>query len=99
VEVVAAWNSGADFVKVFPCGNMGGAAYLKTLKTVLPQIEMVPTGGVNLANAAAFLGAGAAAVGVGGELVSTAALEAGDFAAIETSARRFALAARGLNEA
>jgi 2-dehydro-3-deoxyphosphogluconate aldolase/(4S)-4-hydroxy-2-oxoglutarate aldolase len=96
IEVVDAWNSGADFVKIFPCGMMGGAAYLRTLKTVLPQIEMVPTGGVNLANAASFLEAGAAAVGVGGELISTAALKTGDFTAIEASARRFAVVARGV---
>src|SRR6202022_225950 len=67
VEVVDVWNSGADFVKFFPCSTMGGAVYIKTLKTVFPHIDMVPTGGVNLANACSFLGAGAAAVGVGGE--------------------------------
>ena len=96
VEVVDAWNNGADFVKVFPCGNLGGAAYLNTLKTVLPHIEMIPTGGVTLANAASFFEAGAAAVGIGGELVSMAALLAGDFAAIEEGARRFAAVARGV---
>ena len=90
VEVVDAWKNGSDFVKVFPCGNMGGAGYLKTLKTVLPQIEMIPTGGVNLANIASFFEAGAAAVGIGGELVSMAALLAGDFDAIEEGARRYA---------
>jgi 2-dehydro-3-deoxyphosphogluconate aldolase/(4S)-4-hydroxy-2-oxoglutarate aldolase len=99
VEVVDAWKNGADFVKVFPCGHIGGALYLKTLKTVLPQIEMIPTGGVNLANMASFFEAGAAAVGIGGELVSTAALLAGDFGAIEESARSFAAVVRGIKRA
>jgi 2-dehydro-3-deoxyphosphogluconate aldolase/(4S)-4-hydroxy-2-oxoglutarate aldolase len=98
VEVVDAWNSGADFVKVFPCNTMGGVAYIKTLKTVFPHIDMVPTGGVNLANADSFLKAGAAAVGVGGEMILSVALEAGDFASIEESARRFADVARGVRK-
>jgi 2-dehydro-3-deoxyphosphogluconate aldolase/(4S)-4-hydroxy-2-oxoglutarate aldolase len=96
VEVVNAWKKGADYVKVFPCGKLGGASYLATLKTVLPQIEMIPTGGVDLANMASFFEAGAAAVGVGTELLSKAALLAEDFIAIEESARRFAEAARGI---
>jgi 2-dehydro-3-deoxyphosphogluconate aldolase/(4S)-4-hydroxy-2-oxoglutarate aldolase len=69
-EVLAAWKAGSDFVKVFPCGNVGGPAYIKALKAVFPQIPMVPTGGVNLATAEAFLRAGASALGVGRELVS-----------------------------
>jgi 2-dehydro-3-deoxyphosphogluconate aldolase/(4S)-4-hydroxy-2-oxoglutarate aldolase len=97
VEVFDAWKSGADFVKVFPCGNMGGPSYLRTLKTVLPQIEMIPTGGVNLDNMASFFEAGAAAVGIGGELVSMGALLAGNFVAIEESARRYATHVCGMN--
>ena len=93
-EVVDAWKSGSDFVKVFPCGNMGGPSYLKTLKTVLPQIEMIPTGGVNLANMVSFFEAGASAVGVGSELVSMHALLTGNFDAIEESARRYSAVAR-----
>jgi 2-dehydro-3-deoxyphosphogluconate aldolase/(4S)-4-hydroxy-2-oxoglutarate aldolase len=69
-EVIAAWNAGADFVKIFPCGNVGGPSYIRALKAALPQIPMVPTGGVNKATAAEFLQAGACAIGVGGELVS-----------------------------
>jgi 2-dehydro-3-deoxyphosphogluconate aldolase / (4S)-4-hydroxy-2-oxoglutarate aldolase len=68
-EVVQAWNAGADFVKVFPAGAVGGPSYLKALKAPLPQIELVPTGGVSLKTAADFIKAGAAALGVGGELV------------------------------
>jgi 2-dehydro-3-deoxyphosphogluconate aldolase/(4S)-4-hydroxy-2-oxoglutarate aldolase len=68
-EVVQAWNAGADFVKVFPAGAVGGPSYLKSLKAPLPQIELVPTGGVSLKTAADFIKAGAAALGVGADLV------------------------------
>ena len=68
-EVVQAWNAGADFVKVFPAGAVGGPSYLKALKAPLPQIELVPTGGVSLKTAADFIKAGAAALGVGTDLV------------------------------
>lgn len=88
-EVITAWKSGADFVKVFPCGNVGGPKYLKALKGPLPQVPMVPTGGVNLNTAADFIKAGAAALGIGGDLVSSAALKAGDFATITETARQF----------
>jgi 2-dehydro-3-deoxyphosphogluconate aldolase / (4S)-4-hydroxy-2-oxoglutarate aldolase len=88
-EVVAAWKSGTDFVKIFPCGNLGGAGYIKALKAALPQVPMIPTGGVNLDTAAQFLAAGAAALGVGGELISAAALQAGDTGVIEELARKF----------
>jgi 2-dehydro-3-deoxyphosphogluconate aldolase/(4S)-4-hydroxy-2-oxoglutarate aldolase len=69
-EVIAAWNAGADFAKIFPCGNVGGPSYIRALKAALPQIPMVPTGGVNAATAAQYLQAGACALGIGGELVS-----------------------------
>src|SRR2546429_7557715 len=62
-EIVTAWNAGADFVKVFPCGAMGGASYIKSLKAPLPQIELVPTGGVKLATAANFIQEGGAGFG------------------------------------
>jgi 2-dehydro-3-deoxyphosphogluconate aldolase/(4S)-4-hydroxy-2-oxoglutarate aldolase len=71
-EVIHAWKLGSDMVKIFPCGNVGGPSYIRSLKAALPEIEMLPTGGVNLANAAAFLRAGAAALGVGNELVCSA---------------------------
>jgi 2-dehydro-3-deoxyphosphogluconate aldolase / (4S)-4-hydroxy-2-oxoglutarate aldolase len=63
-----------DFVKVFPCGNVGGANYIKALKGPLPQVPLVPTGGVNLQTAADYIRAGAAALGVGGEMISKEAL-------------------------
>jgi 2-dehydro-3-deoxyphosphogluconate aldolase/(4S)-4-hydroxy-2-oxoglutarate aldolase len=71
-EVIAAWKSGADFVKVFPCGVVGGARYIRALRGPLPEIPLLPTGGINLDNAADFIRAGAAALGIGGELVSSA---------------------------
>jgi len=73
-EVMAAWEAGVDFVKIFPCSNLGGPSYIKALKGPLPQVPMVPTGGVNLENAADYIRAGAAALGVGGELVLKEAL-------------------------
>ena len=88
-EVMNAWKAGADFVKIFPCGELGGASYIKALRGPLPQIPMVPTGGVNLETAADFILAGAVALGVGGELVSSAALHAGNTHVICESARRF----------
>ncbi len=88
-EVVTAWQAGADVVKIFPCGPVGGPKYIKALKGPLPQIEMVPTGGVNLENAAEFIKAGAAAIAVGGELVDVKALKAGKFDQITETARKF----------
>jgi 2-dehydro-3-deoxyphosphogluconate aldolase / (4S)-4-hydroxy-2-oxoglutarate aldolase len=76
-EIVTAWSAGADFVKVFPAGTAGGPAYIRSLKAPLPEIKLVPTGGVTLANAAAYIEAGAEAVGVGGELVDLPALRDG----------------------
>ncbi len=88
-EAVHAWEAGADMVKVFPVGTVGGPAYIKALKAPLPQILMVPTGGVTLANAKAFLQAGASAVAVGSELVDRASLDSGDFTKIENAAKAF----------
>ena len=88
-EVISAWRSGADFVKVFPCGNVGGPKYIKALKGPLPQVPMVPTGGVNLETAADFIKAGAAALGIGGELVSASALASGNLGEITAAARQY----------
>jgi 2-dehydro-3-deoxyphosphogluconate aldolase / (4S)-4-hydroxy-2-oxoglutarate aldolase len=88
-EIVRAWKSGSDFVKVFPCGQLGGAKYIKALRGPLPQIPLVPTGGVNLNTAAEFIEAGAAALGVGGELVQADALKAGKREIIVENARKF----------
>ncbi len=88
-EVVQAWNAGADFVKVFPAGAVGGASYLKALKAPLPQIEMIPTGGVSIITAADFIRAGAAALGVGTDLVDIEALREGQAAHITERAKQF----------
>lgn len=88
-EIIQADRAGADFVKIFPCGNVGGPAYIKALKAALPQIPMIPTGGVNLTTAADFLRAGASALGVGSELISRSALESGNGSAISELARRY----------
>jgi 2-dehydro-3-deoxyphosphogluconate aldolase/(4S)-4-hydroxy-2-oxoglutarate aldolase len=88
-EVLTAWKAGADFVKVFPANAVGGPSYIKALKAPLPQIQLVPTGGVSLKTAADFIKAGAAALGVGADLVDTAALRAGDDKVITERARQF----------
>jgi 2-dehydro-3-deoxyphosphogluconate aldolase/(4S)-4-hydroxy-2-oxoglutarate aldolase len=88
-EVITAWNAGSDFVKIFPCGQVGGAKYIKALKGPLPQIPLVPTGGVNLNTAAEFIEAGAAALGIGGELVQADALKSGESQIIVENARKF----------
>jgi 2-dehydro-3-deoxyphosphogluconate aldolase/(4S)-4-hydroxy-2-oxoglutarate aldolase len=88
-EVITAWNAGSDFVKVFPCGQVGGAKYIKALKGPLPQVPLVPTGGVNLNTAAEFIEAGAAALGIGGELVQAEALKSGKAEIIVENARKF----------
>ncbi|HEX2661914.1 MAG TPA: bifunctional 4-hydroxy-2-oxoglutarate aldolase/2-dehydro-3-deoxy-phosphogluconate aldolase [Candidatus Acidoferrum sp.] len=88
-EVIMAWEAGSDFVKVFPCGQVGGAKYIKALKGPLPQVPLVPTGGVNLNTAAEFVEAGAAALGVGGELVPAGALRSGKPEIIVENARKF----------
>ena len=88
-EVVHAWNAGADFVKVFPAGAVGGPSYLKALKAPLPQIELVPTGGVSLKTAADFIKAGAAALGVGADLVDIKAIREGQASLITERAKQF----------
>ena len=88
-EVVTAWEAGADVVKVFPCSALGGAKYLKALKAPLPQIELIPTGGVSLATAAEFLAAGAFALGVGGDLVNPQAIADGKPELITQTAREY----------
>jgi 2-dehydro-3-deoxyphosphogluconate aldolase / (4S)-4-hydroxy-2-oxoglutarate aldolase len=93
-EVIHAWKAGSDFVKIFPCGSMGGAKYIKALKAPLPQIPMIPTGGVNLETAADLIRAGAAALGVGTELVSSSALQSGNTKEITETARKFAAIVR-----
>jgi 2-dehydro-3-deoxyphosphogluconate aldolase / (4S)-4-hydroxy-2-oxoglutarate aldolase len=88
-EVVAAWEAGADVVKIFPADAVGGAKYIKALKAPLPHIQMIPTGGVSLETCADFLQAGACAVAVGGELVNARLIEEGNYAEIENRAKQF----------
>ncbi len=92
-EVLTAWEAGGDAVKVFPCNAMGGAKYIKALKAPLPQVELVPTGGVNLDTVAEFLAAGSAAVGVGSELVDNKSVAEKNFGVITERARKFREAA------
>ena len=87
-EVVAAWQAGADIVKVFP-SDLTGPKYLKALHGPLPQVRLMPTGGVDLNTAAEFLRCGACALGIGGSLVEKSAVEKGDMARIETLARQY----------
>jgi 2-dehydro-3-deoxyphosphogluconate aldolase/(4S)-4-hydroxy-2-oxoglutarate aldolase len=88
-EVITAWEAGADFVKVFPCGQVGGAKYIKALKGPFPEVPLVPTGGVNLNTVAEFIEAGAAALGIGGELVQADALRSNKPEIIVENARKF----------
>jgi 2-dehydro-3-deoxyphosphogluconate aldolase/(4S)-4-hydroxy-2-oxoglutarate aldolase len=98
-EVVTAWQAGADLVKIFPCGPVGGPKYIKALKGPFPHIELVPTGGVNLETAPEFIKAGAAAVAVGGELVDVKALREGRLDTITSNARKYVEAVRAGREA
>jgi 2-dehydro-3-deoxyphosphogluconate aldolase/(4S)-4-hydroxy-2-oxoglutarate aldolase len=88
-EVLTAWEAGADVVKVFPA-DVVGPAFFKALRGPLPQVKLMPTGGVDLNTAAEFLKAGAVCLGVGGQLVDPAAVAAGDFARITDTARKYA---------
>ena len=88
-EVLTAWEAGADAVKVFPCGNVGGAKYIKALKGPFPQIEMVPTGGVNLETVGDFLKAGSCAVAVGRRLVDAKCIKEDRYDIIEERARQY----------
>jgi len=81
-EVITAWRAGADMVKIFPCSSVGGASYLRALKAPLPQIKMMPTGGVDVNTAADFIKAGASALGVGASVVDLKLLERSGPAAI-----------------
>lgn len=87
-EIISAWQAGADMVKVFPA-SVGGPALIKALKAPLPQIDLVPVGGVEIDNTAEFIRAGSAAVGVGNALVDQKLLDAKDFKTLTERAKRF----------
>ena len=88
-EIFQAWRSGAHAVKVFPCGALGGPAYIRALKGPFPELSLVVTGGVKPDNATEFLKAGAVAVGAGESILPAAALQAGDRAAIAANTRTY----------
>ncbi len=88
-EVITAWRAGSDFVKVFPCPQVGGDSYIKALKAPLPQVPLIAAGGVSRQTAANFILAGATAIGVGAELIPTEAIERRQAARIRELAQRF----------
>lgn len=93
-EMLTAWEAGADLVKVFPASTIGGPAYIKAVLAPLPQLRLVPTGGVSADNAAQYLRAGAVAVAVGGNLVNKTAVESGNWEAITAEAQKLVAAVR-----
>lgn len=93
-EVVSAWQAGADAVKVFPCSAVRGAKYLRALRAPLPQINLIPTGGVSLSTAKDLISAGAWALGVGADLVNTRAIKAGEYDSVASKARSYVAAVR-----
>jgi 2-dehydro-3-deoxyphosphogluconate aldolase/(4S)-4-hydroxy-2-oxoglutarate aldolase len=93
-ELMQAIAHGAKVVKIFPCGSVGGAKYLKSLKAPFPKVAMVPTGGVNAGNAKDYFAAGALALGIGADLVDLAALRAGDSAKVTAAAKDLVEAVR-----
>ena len=88
-EVIQAWKAGADFIKIFPCGPLGGENYIRALKAPFPQVPMVAAGGVNQQTALGYIVAGASALGVGGELIPKEALEQRQEERVHELARRF----------
>jgi len=88
-EVITAWQAGADVVKVFPASAVGGAKYLKALKAPMPQLDLIPTGGVSQATALDFLQAGAFALGVGSDLVNPKAIKEGHPETITADAAKY----------
>ena len=88
-EVIRAWRAGADVIKVFPASAMGGASYLRSLRAPLPEIKVIPTGGVSLTTARDFLDAGAMALGIGADLVNTTAIKEGKPEVVTEQARKY----------
>lgn len=93
-EILNAWRAGADMVKVFPAGRLGGPEYIKSVRGPFPDIPLVPTGGVDLKSAALYIKAGAAALGIGGELVDKKAVAEKNFDRISKSTKAFIKAIR-----
>jgi len=98
-ELMAASAEGAEVIKIFPCGNVGGPKYLKALRGPFPNVKVIPTGGVNAGNAAEYIAAGAFAIGVGSDLVDTAALRQGKPEKIVAAAKELVAAVQGARKA
>lgn len=98
-ELMTAQSHGARLIKIFPCGNVGGPKYLKSLKAPFPDALLIPTGGVNAANAAEFIAAGAFALGVGADLVDPVALREGNLGKITAAAQELVQAVNGARAA
>jgi 2-dehydro-3-deoxyphosphogluconate aldolase/(4S)-4-hydroxy-2-oxoglutarate aldolase len=88
-EIMAAWKAGADFVKVFPCAPLGGPSYIKALKSPFPTVPLIASGGVNQQSAAAFIHAGATALGIGRDLIEPDAIERREGSWIRELSRRY----------
>ena len=88
-EIFAAWCAGADFVKIFPVSAVGGAGYVKAIRSVFPEIDIVPTGGISISDAESFLAAGAAAVGIGSELTNSSLVADSDSSELRNLAKKF----------
>lgn len=88
-EVIAGWKMGVDFIKLFPCGPLGGASYIRALKQPFPKIPFIATGGVNQQTASSFILAGATALGIGGELINPESLPVMQEEQIQELARRY----------
>lgn len=93
-EVMAAWEAGADLVKIFPCAQVGGASYIRALKGPFPEIPLIPTGGVSVETCGDFISAGACALGVGGELILKDAIKKRDGGPISELARKMVAAVK-----
>ncbi len=98
-EILTAWEAGSDMVKVFPADLVGGAGYVKAIRGPLPQVLLMPSGGVNLKNAGDFIRAGASAVAVGGELTDKKAIKDKKYSLITENTRAFIQAIREAKEA
>ena len=98
-EIMRAWEAGADIIKLFPANAMGGAAYLRSIRAPLPHVEVIPTGGISLANAEDFLQAGAVALGVGADLADANAIREGNAAKVTETARAYRKIIREHSEA
>jgi 2-dehydro-3-deoxyphosphogluconate aldolase/(4S)-4-hydroxy-2-oxoglutarate aldolase len=97
-ELMHAQDNGAKLIKIFPCGNVGGPKYLQSLKGPFPNVALIPTGGVNVSNAAGYIAAGAFALGIGGDLINAAAIRDGNLAKITQAARELVQAVHAARE-